>query len=69
MDGAGRIKDKVKARLVGGGDCQERSKYSEAEASSLEGSTVSISLIAQIADYETHDYHLRNRHQIFVGEE
>ena len=25
-DGAGRVKDKVKARLVGGGDCQDRGK-------------------------------------------
>ena len=30
-DGAGRIKDRVKASLVGGGDFQERSQYSKAQ--------------------------------------
>ena len=48
-DGAGRVKDKVKARLVGGGDCQDRNHYSRAETSSPTISTSSIFIIAQVA--------------------
>lgn len=54
-DGAGRIKDKVKARLVGGGDCQDRTQYSASETSSPTVSTTSIFLIAQIAANEGRD--------------
>ena len=54
-DGAGRIKDRVKARLVGGGDCQDRSQYSVAETSSPTVNTTSIFLIAQIAAHENRD--------------
>jgi hypothetical protein len=66
-DGAGRIKDKVKANLVGGGDCQDRSKYSEAETSIPKGGTLSISHITHIAADEIEEWreidHLRNPHQ------
>ena len=51
-DGAGRVKDKVKARLVGGGDCQDRGLYSAAETSSPTISITSIFLLAQIAAAE-----------------
>jgi Reverse transcriptase (RNA-dependent DNA polymerase) len=51
-DGTGRIKDKVKARLVGGGDCQDRGLYSTAETSSPTIATTSIFLLAQIAAAE-----------------
>ena len=54
-EGAGRVKDKVKARLVGGGDCQDRSQYSAAETSSPTVSTTSIFLLAQIAAAEGRD--------------
>ena len=54
-DGAGRIKDRVKARLVGGGDRQDRSQYSVAETSSPTVNTTSIFLIAQIAAHENRD--------------
>ena len=54
-DSTGRIKDKVKARLVGGGDCQDRGKYSAAEISSPTVSTTAIFLIAQIAEAEGRD--------------
>ena len=54
-DGEGRVKDKVKARLVGGGDCQDRSQYSAAETSSPTVSTTSIFLLAQIAAAEGRD--------------
>jgi Reverse transcriptase (RNA-dependent DNA polymerase) len=54
-DGTGRVKDKVKARLVGGGDCQDRSQYSAAETSSPTVSTTSIFLLAQIAAAEGRD--------------
>jgi hypothetical protein len=33
-DGNGRIKAKLKARLVGGGDCQDRNLYLRADSSS-----------------------------------
>jgi hypothetical protein len=65
-DAAGWIKDEVKARLVGGGDYKDRSQYSETEASSLKGSSVSVLLIAQIAADEIED-HLRNCHQENLG--
>ena len=45
-DGSGRTKDKVKVRLVGGGDGQDRNHYTRADTSSP---TVSISLIFIIA--------------------
>ena len=54
-DGTGRIKDKVKARLVGGGDCQDRGKYTASETSSPTVSTTAIFLIAQIAAAEGRD--------------
>ena len=54
-DGTGRIKDKVKARLVGGGDCQDRSKYTTSETSSPTVSTTAIFLLAQIAAAEGRD--------------
>ena len=41
-DGTGRVKDKVKARLVGGGDCQDRTQYTAAETSSPTISTTVI---------------------------
>jgi hypothetical protein len=50
------MKDKVKASLVGGGDGQDRSQYSEAETSSTNGGTVSISHITQIAADEIKEY-------------
>ena len=54
-DGAGRVKDKVKARLVGGGDCQDRGKYTASETSSPTVPTTAIFLIAQIAAAEGRD--------------
>ena len=45
-DGSGRTKDKVKARLVGGGDGQDRNHYTRADTSSP---TVSITAIFIIA--------------------
>ena len=54
-DGTGRIKDKVKARLVGGGDCQDRGKYLPSETSSPTVSTTAIFIIAQIAAAEWRD--------------
>ena len=51
-DGAGRVKDKVKARLVGGGDCQDRELYSAAETSSPTISITSIFILVQIAASE-----------------
>jgi hypothetical protein len=54
-DGTGRVKDRVKARLVGGGDCQDRSQYTAAETSSPTVSTTSIFLLAQIAAAEGRD--------------
>jgi hypothetical protein len=54
-DGTGRVKDRVKARLVGGGDCQDRSQYTTAETSSPTVSTTSIFLLAQIAAAEGRD--------------
>ena len=53
-EGNGRAKDKVKARLVGGGDCQDRNHYSRADTSSPTISTSSIFIIAQIAAAEQH---------------
>ena len=54
-DGTGRVKDRVKARLVGGGDCQDRTQYTAAETSSPTVSTTSIFLLAQIAATEGRD--------------
>ena len=51
-DGNGRIKDKLKARLVGGGDCQDRNLYSRADTSSPTASTSAIMIIAQLAAAE-----------------
>jgi hypothetical protein len=51
-DGNGRIKDKLKARLVGGGDCQDRNLYSRADTSSPPASTSVIMIIAQLAAAE-----------------
>jgi Reverse transcriptase (RNA-dependent DNA polymerase) len=51
-DGQGRTKDRLKARLVGGGDGQDRSIYTESETSSPTVSTTSVLLIAQIAAME-----------------
>ena len=53
-DGTGRVKDKIKARLVGGGDCQDRNHYSRAETSSPTISTSSIFIIAQEAAARGH---------------
>ncbi len=52
--GDGRVKDKVKARLVGGGDGQDRNHYSRAETSSPTISTSSIFILAQVAAAEKH---------------
>ena len=54
-NGSGRVKDKVKARLVGGGDCQDRGKYTASETSSPAVSTTAIFLFAQIAASEGRD--------------
>jgi Reverse transcriptase (RNA-dependent DNA polymerase) len=51
-DGKGRIKDKLKARLVGGGDCQDRNLCSRADTSSPTASTSAIMIIAQLAAAE-----------------
>jgi hypothetical protein len=51
-DGNGRVKDKLKARLVGGGDCQDRSLYTRADTSSPTASTTAILIIAQLAAAE-----------------
>ena len=51
-DGNGRVKDKLKARLVGGGDCQDRNLYSRADTSSPTASTSAILIIAQLAAAE-----------------
>jgi hypothetical protein len=51
-DGNGRIKDKLKARLVGGGDGQDRNLYSRSDTSSPTASTPAILIIAQIAAAE-----------------
>ena len=51
-DGNGRVKDKLKARLVGGGDCQDRSLYSRADTSSPTASTSAIMIVAQLAAAE-----------------
>jgi Reverse transcriptase (RNA-dependent DNA polymerase) len=51
-DGQKRTKDRLKARLVGGGDGQDRSIYTESETSSPTVSTTSVLLIAQIAAME-----------------
>ena len=51
-DGNGRIKDKLKARLVGGGDGQDRNLYSRSETSSPTASTSAILIIAQLAAAE-----------------
>lgn len=54
-DGSGRVKDKVKARLVGGGDGQDRNLYQTSDTSSPTIATTSIFLIAQIAAAERRD--------------
>lgn len=51
-DGQGRTKDRLKARLFGGSDGQDRSIYTESETSSPTVSTTSVLLIAQIAAME-----------------
>lgn len=51
-DGKGRIKDKLKARLVGGGDGQDRNLYSRVDTSSPTASTSAILLTAQLAAAE-----------------
>ena len=51
-DGNGRIKDKLKARLVGGGDGQDRNLYSRIDTSSPTASTSAILIIAQLAAAE-----------------
>ena len=48
-DGNGRVKDKLKARLVGGGDGQDRNLYSRIDTSSPTASTSAILIIAQLA--------------------
>lgn len=51
-DGNGRVKDKLKARLVGGGDCQDHNLNSRVDTSSPTASTSSILIIAQLAATE-----------------
>lgn len=51
-DGNGRVKDKLKARLVGGGDGQDRNLYSRTDTSSPTASTSAILIIAQLAAAE-----------------
>ena len=51
-DGNGWVKDKLKARLVGGGDCQDRNLYSRADTSPPTTSTSAIQIIAQLAAAE-----------------
>lgn len=51
-DGKGRIKDKLKARLVCGGNRQDRSIYSREETSSPTVSTTSVLLLSQLAAAE-----------------
>ena len=51
-DGNGRVKDKLKARLVGGGNRQDRSSYSREEISSPTVSTTSVLLLSQLAAAE-----------------
>ena len=51
-DGNGRVKDKLKARLVGGGDGQDRNLYSRIDTSSPTASTSAILIIAQLAAAE-----------------
>ena len=51
-DGSGRTKDKVKARLVGGGDGQDRNHYTRADTSSSTVSISAIFIIAQLAAAE-----------------
>ena len=51
-DGSGRTKDKVKARLVGGGDGQDRNHYTRADTSSPTFSITAIFIIAQVAAAE-----------------
>ena len=53
-DWTGRVKDKVKVRPVGGGDCQDRNHYSRAETSSPTISTSAIFIIAQEAAARGH---------------
>ena len=48
-DGSGRTKDKVKARLVGGGDGQDRNHYTRADTSSPTVSITAIFIIPQLA--------------------
>ena len=51
-DGSGRTKDKVKARLVGGGDGQDRNHYTRADTSFSTVSISAIFIIAQLAAAE-----------------
>ena len=51
-DGNGRVKDKLKARLVGGGDGQDRNLYSRIDTSSPTASTSAILIVAQLAAAE-----------------
>lgn len=51
-DGNGCIKNKLKARLVGGGDGPDRDLYSPSDTSSPTASTSAILIIAQIAAAE-----------------
>ncbi len=51
-DGNGKITDKLKARLVGGGDGQDRNLYSRIDTSSPTASTSAILIIAQLAAAE-----------------
>jgi hypothetical protein len=51
-DDNGRVKHKLKACLVGGGDCQDRSIYSRADTSSPTASTSAIMIVAQLAAAE-----------------
>ena len=51
-DGKGRIKDKLKARLVGGGNRQDRTMYTREETSSPTVSTTSVLLLCQLAAAE-----------------
>jgi hypothetical protein len=52
-DGNGRIKDKLKARLVEGGDGQDRNLYQTSDTSSPTIATTSIFIMAQIAASES----------------
>ena len=51
-DGKGRVKDKLKARLVCGGNRQDRSMYTREETSSPTVSTTSVLLLSQLAAAE-----------------